>query len=332
MLFFTAACSPEVTTPSEPAGNNGRLVVYSGRSEALLQPVLNAFSVQYPDIEVLLKAGSNSELANAILEEQANPQADVFITTEIFTAQALAEQGAFQPYAPEGVNSIPAGFRSPDDLWVSLTLRARVIMYNTDLLTPEEVPTSIFELTQEQWRGQVATTSSTNGSMQAQIALMRQLIGDDGTEAWLKGMLDNDTTFFGGHTDVRKAVGTGEFALGLVNHYYYYLQLAEGSPVGVVYPDQAEGQIGLMTNATSAAIINGANNPASAQALIDFLLSEQGQQLFANENFEYPIIPGIPVATDIQPLAVMTLSEIDIAKAAGEMDATFALMEKVQMP
>ncbi len=78
----------------------GRLVIYSGRSEPLIQPVIDAFQKAYPQVEVLLKAGSNSELANALIEEQANPQADVFITTELFTVQSLAEQGVFQPYLP----------------------------------------------------------------------------------------------------------------------------------------------------------------------------------------------------------------------------------------
>ena len=73
----------------EVADVSGELVIYSGRTEPLLQPVIDAFKVKYPDVEVLLKAGSNSEVANALIEEQANPQADVFITTELFTVQSL---------------------------------------------------------------------------------------------------------------------------------------------------------------------------------------------------------------------------------------------------
>lgn len=336
-MIILTACTPLAAAPAAEPGNgqealSGSLVIYSGRSEALLQPVLDAFNQQYPAVELLLKAGSNSELANALIEEQANPQADVFITTELFTAQALANRDVFQPYKPAGIETIPSGFTSPDDLWVSLTLRARVIMYNTDLVTEADLPGSIFDLTDPQWQGRVATTSSTNGSMQAQIAAMRQLLGEEATENWLWGLIANDTTFFGGHTDVRKAVGAGEFALGLVNHYYYYLQLAEGSNVGIIFPDQDEGQIGLITNATAAAIVNGASNPAAARALIDFLLSDQGQRLFAEQNFEYPIRTGLPVHEGIQPLDNMFLSTLDIAAAANDLDATFDLMEKVGIP
>ena len=331
LFLFTISCSASPTAPQN-GEIGGRLVIYSGRSEPLIQPVLDAFRVRYPQVEILLKAGSNSELANALLEEQGNPQADVFITTELFTIQSLSRQGLFQPYRPQGADMLAPGMVGEGDAWVGLTRRARVIMYNTELVSPEEVPQSIFDLTDPKWKGQIAAAGSTNGSMQAQIAVMRQLLGEEKTEAWLKGLQENEVTFFGGHTDVRKAVGAGEFKLGLVNHYYYHLQLAEGSPVGVVFPDQQEGQIGLITNLTAAAMVKGSSNPAAAQALLDFLISAEGQELFASQNFEYPLLPGVSLQAGVQPLDGYRLAATDIVSAAMEFDATFALMEKVGLP
>lgn len=316
----------------EPAEVSGDLVIYTGRSEPLLQPVIDAFKAKYPNVDVLLKAGSNSELANALIEEQANPQADVFITTELFTVQSLAKEGIFQSYLPMGAEQLPAELFGDDNLWTGLTRRARVIMYNADLVTPEELPTSIFDLTDPKWKGQIAAAGSTNGSMQAQIAAMRQLIGEEETEAWLNGLIVNEVTFFGGHTDVRKAVGAGEFKLGLVNHYYYHLQKAEGGNVGIIYPDQADDQIGLITNATAAAIVNGAPHLDAAQAFLDFLVSAEGQKLFAEQNYEYPLLSGVELQPDVQPLEDFHLAEVDVAKAAQEFDATFDLMEKVGLP
>ena len=319
--------------PTETAGEiSGELVIYSGRSEPLVQPVIDAFKAKYPNVEVLLKAGSNSELANALIEEQANPQADVFITTELFTVQSLAQEEIFQSYKPVGADQLPAEFLGADNLWTGLTRRARVIMYNADLVPPEELPTSIFDLTDPKWKGQIAAAGSTNGSMQAQIAAMRQLIGEEETEAWLNDLINNDVTFFGGHTDVRKAVGAGEFKLGLVNHYYYHLQRAEGGNVGVIYPDQGEEQTGLITNATAAAIVNGTENAAAAQAFLDFLVSPEGQKLFAEQNYEYPLLPGVELQADVQPLEDFRLAEVNVAEAAQDFDATFDLMEKVSLP
>jgi iron(III) transport system substrate-binding protein len=320
--------------PIEAPGNgiSGELVIYSGRSEPLVQPVIDAFKSKNPDVKILLKAGSNSEIANALIEEQANPQADIFITTELFTVQSLSAQGIFQPYLPIDAEHLPAGLVGPDNQWVGLTRRARVIMYNTDLVTSAEAPKSIFELTDPKWKGQIAAAGSTNGSMQAQIAVMRQLIGEQVTEQWLKDLLANEIAFFGGHTDVRKAVGVGEFKLGLVNHYYYYLQQAEGSPVGIVFPDQGEDQVGLITNATAAAIIKGVPNADAAQAFLDFLVSPEGQKLFAEVNYEYPVVVGVKLREGVQPLDDFRLVNVDVAKAAQDFEATFDLMEKVGLP
>ena len=324
--------NPAITAAAVQETVAGRLVIYSGRSEALIQPVIEAFELAYPQVEVLLKAGSNSELANALLEEQANPQADVFITTELFTVQSLAEKGAFQPYLPQGAEQLPSEFTGDENLWTGLTRRARVIMYNTELVKPEELPTSIFDLTDKKWKGWVAAAGSTNGSMQAQIAAMRQLMGGQATEEWLQGLIDNQVTFFGGHTDVRKAVGAGEFKLGLVNHYYYHLQRAEGSPVGVVYPDQGEGQIGMITNATAAAIVAGSRNLDLAQAFLDYLISLEGQELFARLNYEYPLLAEAATLAELPPLDEFQLAAVDPALIAQEFEATFDLMEQLGLP
>jgi iron(III) transport system substrate-binding protein len=320
------------SAPATAPAHGGRLVIYTGRSEPLLKPVVDAFRAANPSVEVLVKAGSNSELANALIEEKGNPQADCFITTELVTIQLLAARGVLDASRPAAATSLLAEFVGPDDNWVGLTRRARVIMYNTDLVPADEAPKSIFELTNPKWKGQVAAAGSTNGSMQAQIAAMRQLIGDDQTETWLRGLLANDVTFFGGHTDVRKAVGAGEFKLGLVNHYYYHLQAAEGSKVGVIYPDQGDGEIGLLTNATAAAVVKGGANAENARAFINFLVSIEGQRLFAWENYEYPLSSGVALREGVQPLDDFRLAEVDVAAAAAASDATFDLIERVGLP
>ncbi len=352
MMMLVSACGggntvsgedAAVTEPALPVGTEapvvvadesvaGDLVIYSGRSETLVQPVLDAFQAAYPNVNILLKSGSNSELANALIEEKANPQADVFITTEIFTVQSMYQQDVFQSYRPAAADQLPAEFIGPEDSWVGITRRARVIMYNTELLGADEVPTSIFELTDPKWKGQIAAAGSTNGGMQAQIAAMSQLLGEEATQEWLTGMIANEVTFFGGHTDVRKAVGAGEFKIGLVNHYYYYLQLAEGSPVGVVFPDQGEGEIGLITNATAAGIVQGSKNLSAAQAFIDFLLSPEGQELFAELNYEYPLIPGVALHPEVQSLDEYRLADVNVADAALNLDATLNLIETVGLP
>lgn len=330
----TATTAPVEEPTATAEAVTGDLVIYSGRAEALILPIVDAFKAKYPEINVSLKAGSNSELANALLEEQANPQADAFVTTELVTIQKLADEGVLQAYVSPNAAAVPEAYKHPEGLWTGLTLRARVIIYNTDLVTPEEAPQSIFDLTDPKWQGQIAAAGSTNGGMQAQVGALRQLLGDEETQAWLNGLTANGVTFFGGHTDVRKAVGAGEFKIGLVNHYYYHLQLAEpeNNKVAVVYPDQGDEQIGLIVNATSVGLINGAKHSAAAQLFVDFLLSAEGQQLFAELNYEYPMVAGVALKEGVQPLDQFRLATFDVVEAAASLDTSLDMLEIAGIP
>lgn len=338
LTLILSACAGTTSQPdpisSSENGNtlSGKLIVYSGRSELLIQPVIAAFQEKYPQLEVLLKSGSNSQLANTLLEEKTNPQADVFITTEVFTAHALSREGIFQSYEPVGYQNLPDAYKAEDASWVGLTQRMRVIMYNKDMVSQEELPASMFDLTDPKWKGQIAAAGSTNASMQAQIASMIQLVGQEQTEAWLTGLMENEVTFFGGHSDVRKAVGAGEFKLGLVNHYYYYLQLAEGSNVGIIYPDQSPGEMGIISNATTAAIINGSKNPNAARAFLDFLVSEEGQKFFAEGNYEYPLLTGVALHPDLESTDDLSMANIELTQVVNYFDVTFDLIDMANLP
>ena len=331
-----APAEPTAVPAAAPTAEalSGELVIYSGRSEPLIQPVIEQFKRQYPDINIRLKAGSNNELAAALLEERANPQADLFITTDMLTVANLGKEGIFEPYQPQGADKIPAAFRDPDGMWTSFTARARVIMYHADLVKPEEAPTSVFDLTDPKWKGKVAAAGSTNGSMQAHIAALLELQGAEATERWLRGLVANDTTFFGGHTEVRKAVGAGEFALGLVNHYYYHLQRAEPTDnnVGVVYPDQGPDQMGTVVNTTAGGIVKGGPNQAAAKAFMDFLLTPEAQQLFAELNYEYPLLEGVALAEGVKPLSEFRIAEVPMRDLYDRLDEAQALIQEVGIP
>jgi iron(III) transport system substrate-binding protein len=168
--------------------------------------------------------------------------------------------------------------------------------------------------------------------MQGQIVAMRELVGEEKTEEFIKGLVANDTRFFGGHTDVRKAVGAGELKLGLVNHYYYHLSRTEGAPVGIIYPDQGEGETGLMVNSTNAAVIKNAPNRANAQAFVEYLLTEAGQKRFAELNFEYPVIEGVTLAPGVDSLEDFKLADVDLKTLGAEIEPSRELMERAGLP
>lgn len=323
----------EVTpTPASAPEVSGKLVVYTSRAESLFKPVVEAFKEAYPNVEVVALTGKNSELAAKLLEEKNNPQADVLINSDTLTMESLAAQGVFAPNDSPVVMAVPTAYRAEDGNWVALTLRSRVIMYNTNLVKPEEAPQSVFDLLDPQWKGQIGSADSTNGAMQAHIVAIRHLLGEARAEEFIKGLVANETKFFGSHADVRKAVGTGELKLGLVNHYYYFLSKAEGAPVGIAYLDQGEGQMGLVVNSTNAGIVVGGPNPAAARAFVDFMLSPRGQRVFAEQNFEYPITPDVALAEGVLPLAKFRLADITLKTLWDELEPTWALMQKAGLP
>lgn len=330
----TPSTSTANSTPAVATGSNDKLVIYSGRSEALLNPVIAAFEKAHPTIKVQLKAGKNNELAAAILEEQANPQADVFITTDMLATINLAKQQALMPYQIPGTDVIASEYKAADATWASITTRARVIMYNRDLVSASDVPTTMLELTDPKWKGKIAAANSSNGSFQAQVAVMKQLLGDSQTTTWLTGLVANDVQFFGSHSDVRKAVGSGEFALGIVNHYYYELQAHEQSDnnVGVSYPDSKEGQMGVILNTTAVGIIKGAPHAQAAQLFSAFLFLPETQSLFAKLNYEYPIIPGVATSEGLMPLDSIKTVQIDMQSVATNVADAVQMMQSAGIP
>ncbi len=331
----TAPAEPTAApaAPTEPAAMpKGEVVVYTSRAEALFKPVIEAFNAAYPDIKVTVLNGSNSELAARILEERANPKADVLVNSDILTMENLAAEGVFAPNDSAAVMAVPADYRADDGSWVALTLRARVIMYNTDLVSPEELPKKMVDLADPKWKDVIGSANSINGAMMAQLVIMRNQLGEPATEAFIQGLLENNAQFFGGHTDVRKAVGAGELKLGLVNHYYYHLSKAEGAPVGIIYPDQEDGGLGLMVNSTNAGIIKGGPNPEMARIFVDFMLSPVGQKIYAERNYEHPIVPGVPLAEGVAPLDSFRLNPFPLKTLRDELEPTRALVQKVGMP
>ncbi len=291
------------------AQTGGELVVFSGRKEPLLTPIFERFEDQ-TGIRVNVKYGTATQLAQEILQlQQAGSQApDIFISNDAGTLEFLRVAEALQPYSSEAISQLPASLRAQDGSWVGISGRSRAILYNKALVNLEDLPDSIFDLTDPKWKGKIAATDGGNESFVAWVSALRLSQGEETTRQLLEGLKANEIALISNsHTDIRKAVGRGEYALGLINHYYYHLQLAETDSavtnVGIIYPDQATDQIGTFLNAASAGILKGAKNLQNAQNFLNYLASVEAQKAFAEINFEYPLLAG--VATEPSVLAAV---------------------------
>lgn len=324
------AANPGSAAPATKSSTE--LVVYSGRNEKLMQPVIAAFE-QKTGIKVKLRSGSATELAAAILEEKRNPKADVYIANDAGALEKLRMEQALEPHLSDAVKAVPEDLRAKDGSWTAVTARSRVIMYNKKLVKDEEAPKSVFDLADPKWKGQIAMANGTNESVIANVTSLILSKGEAATETFLKGLKANGVTLLKGHSDVRKAVGKGEFKLGWVNHYYAHQQLAEkeNNEIGIVYPDQGPKDMGAVMNISGVAVVKGAKNLDNAKTFVDFLLSPEAQKLYAVVNFEMPVIQGVPVAQGVKPLSDYKVAKVSLSDFGANWDKSVQLIDKVNL-
>ncbi len=293
------------TTPAES------LTVYSGRSAGLIGPILDQFTAE-TGVQVLVRYGGTAEMAATILEEGDNSPADVFIAQDAGALGALADAGRLIPLPSDVLERVPATYASRDGLWVGLSGRARVLIYNTELVAEAELPASILALTDPHWRGQIAWAPA-NGSFQANITAMRLLIGEDATRQWLLDMVANGAVAYDNNDTIVQAVASGEVAAGLVNHYYLYEFLAQDPDLPIALHYFAPGDPGALVNVAGAGVLNSSDQPGLAQRLILYLLGQQAQQYFTETTYEYPLAANVPTARGIRPLDEITGPAIDLS-------------------
>jgi iron(III) transport system substrate-binding protein len=308
-------------------GNDSEtLTVYSGRSKTLVGPLLDRFAEE-TGIRIRVRYADTAELAATILEEGNNSPADVFFAQDAGALGALAAEGMLASLPQELLDRVPAPFRSPDGLWVGISGRARVVAYNTERVRPDELPDSILDFTDPKWRGRIGW-APTNGSFQAFVTALRVLKGDDVAREWLEGIKANDPKEYPNNTAAVQAVGAGEVDVAFVNHYYLFRFLAEEGedfPVRNYYPKG--GDPGALVNVAGVGVLITSDHRDLALRFIEFLLSPEAQQYFAEETFEYPLIEGIAIHPDLVPLSEIESPTIDLSDLA-DLEGTLDLLRE----
>jgi iron(III) transport system substrate-binding protein len=289
---------------------SGTITVYSGRSEELVAPLFEQFT-EDTGVEVELRYGDTAELAAQLLEEGENSPADVFFAQDAGALGAVAAEGLFTDLPEEQLGAVEEALRSTEGQWVGVSGRARVVVYNTDELTEDDLPDSILEFTDPEWEGRLGW-APTNGSFQAFVTALRVLEGEDGAEQWLTGIRDNGVRAYEGNAPIVQAVGDGEIDAGFVNHYYAFQLREENPDLPVANKYFGGGDPGGLVNIAGVGVLGTSDNPAGASALVDYLLSEEGQTYFAEESYEIPIAAGVEPVDEVPSIDELTLPEIDL--------------------
>ena len=315
-LFAVTACSGESTD---------QLVVYSGRSESLVGPIIEQFS-QATAVEVSVNYGSTPEIAATLLEEGKNSPADIFFASEPGGLGAVASM--LGPLPNEIVDLVPDWARSPEGKWVGLSGRARTVVYKTGRLTENDLPVSISGFTDPKWKGRIGW-APTNATFQTMITAMRVLWGEDRTREWLQGIQANNPKVYPSNIPQVAAAAAGEIDVGFVNHYYLHRFIQEdGESFGARNYYLRDGGPGSLIMVAGAGILKTAKNRENAEKFLRFMLSRVAQQYFAGQTFEYPLVDGVKTHRLLVPISEINNPDIDMV-SLSDLRGTQRLLRNV---
>lgn len=270
LVFLSQA--PQVTTTRE-------VIVYTSVDQVYSEPVLKEYEKRSGvSVKVVydVEATKTTGMVNRLISERANPRADVFWNGEIMQTLLLKENGVLAPYSSPSATGIPVFYHDPAWYWTGFGGRFRVILVNTDLLNPEQYPTSIDDFRNGTVpAGQTGIAYPLFGTTATHAAALYATLGNQAAREYYTALHDRNVRVLDGNSVVRDQVASGLLAYGLTDSDDACGAIEKGSPVRIVIPDQGPGERGTLVIPNSVALINGSPNEAEGRKLIDYLLSSE---------------------------------------------------------
>lgn len=237
---------------------------------------------------------------------------------------AVERAGLFADISPEVVAQVPAQYRPASNKWTGVAARATVFAYNTDMLTPEQLPASMLDLQQPEWQGRWGAPPA-KADFQAIVAALLELEGPEVTQQWLEGMKANAKIYDNNITTL-KAVNSGEVAGGIIYHYYWFRDQAETKEISgntQLHYFRNEDP-GAFVSISGAGVLASSDKQDQAQQFLQFVTGKAGQDVLrTGTSFEYPVASGVAANPALPPLAELQApavnpSDLD-AQAVSDM-------------
>lgn len=312
-----------VTLSSCTGDSDDSVTIYSGRNEDLMAQVLEDFTAE-TGIEVRVQYNESDVLARLIAEEGDQSPADLFLSQSPGAVGFLDQAGLLTELPETVLGRVADGTRDDDGRWVGISGRQRVLVYNPDLVDESELPDSVLDVADRAWAGRLGIAPA-NGSFQDFVTAMRFELGEEPTAQWLTDINANEAQSYAKNSAIVEAVGRGEVAAGLVNHYYNFRAQAEDPDHPALNHQFATDDVGSVLIVTAAAKLVSSESEA-ADTLLEWLLSEPAQRYFADETFEYPLASGIEPSSVIPPASFGDVGAIDLEELEGGLTATRQLI------
>ena len=318
----------EVLEVEKPAG---KLVIYSGRKESLVGPIIEQFQ-SMTGIEVDVNYGTSTEIASQLMLEGEKSPADVFYAQDPGAVGSVVDM--LSPLSGDILEQIPDWAKSDQGKWVGVTGRARVLVYNTDNVKPEDLPLTLNGLCDEKWKGRMGW-APTNSSFQTMVTAMRQLWGEEKTKSWIECMIANEVAVYPKNTPQVEAAGKSEIDIGLVNHYYLYkfvLDAGEGDQFKARNHHLLGGGPGSLVMVSPVAILSTSENKSNAEQFVTFMTSKIAQSYFVNNIREYPLIEGVKTHPLITAMGDIKQPDISLSELADIEGSAKLLQEAGALP
>src|SRR5574337_346889 len=262
------------------AGNE--VVIYTSEDKIFSEPVLQQFEKK---TGIKVRAIYDTEetkstgLANRLIAEKDNPQTDVFWSGEPVRPVLLKIKGLTTPYVSSAAADIPKIYKDTEGHWTGFSARARIILYNTNLVNMDERPLSIFDLAKPMWRGQVAIANPLFGTTSVHMAALFIILGDEKAKKFMNDLKANGVKIVSSNSEVKRLVTRGEVKLGITDTDDARIAIKEGSPVKEVFPDQSS--IGTFIIPDMASLIKNSPNQENGKKLIDYLVISEVEKSLA---------------------------------------------------
>lgn len=307
VTLFLAACG-------NGSDSEGPLILYSGRSEELVQPLIDDF-IEKTGIEVEVRYGDSTELAALLLQEGEGTDADVFFAQDPASLGSVADMMTELP--GDILDLVDTPFADRSGRWVGTSGRVRTVVYDTR--ENLELPQTIDDVVEPAWAGQLGV-APTNGSFLAFVSAMILERGEAGTLSWLQALAANGPVDFPSNSPIVAAVDAGEVDGGLVNHYYLFRLRAEGGGENAENWFIPAGDVGSLVMPAGAGILAESDKPDAAREFVGFLLTPEAQEYFATETFEFPLIDGVEPAEGLPAVSEINAPDIDLSELADVLD------------
>lgn len=310
---------------------SGEVNLYSYRQPELMQPLLDAFTAK-TGIKVNM-VYDNKSMTERLKAEGANTPADLVITANAGRLVELVNEGLVRPVSSPAIEAaVPAHLRDPQGRWFAITKRSRIV-YASRERVPEGTTITYEDLADPKWKGRICTRPLTHEYTIDLVAALIAKHGEAWTQTWLKGFVGNLARKPQGNDRGQiSAVAQGVCDIAVGNTYYYGLMLAnpeqkaDAEQVRPTFPNQSGD--GAHMNVTGAAVTLHARHPENAVKLIEFLVSPEAQATYAAQNFEFPVVAGVPTDPVLQVFGTFIEDKLNVAEIGANRPAAAKLVDR----